>query len=298
MRASVAICTHNRGHDTMQAVDSILKGESDYMTYEILVIDNRSTDNTKELFESLNFPEHVRYIFEPQLGLSYARNRAIEEAKGEFVMFLDDDALAASTWVDEVIKIFDMDPDIGCVGGKIVPIWEGGKPEWIPDDIVSLYTVMDFSDSIVEMKAPHIPFGANVSFRKNIFKEIQPFRVDLGRVGNNLMSSEESELIGRVRVVHKIYYSPYAVVEHKIAKSRLNKRWLLRRVYWQGISDATRYQKSVWGIYKHLIRIAQSALVIAISFNNVKKVTSQMAKISYRNGTIVGSFRNGKGLNT
>ncbi|MEO2205059.1 glycosyltransferase [Paenibacillus pabuli] len=298
MRASVAICTHNRGNDTMQAVDSILKGDSDYTAYEILVIDNRSTDNTKELFASLGFPEHVRYIFEPQLGLSYARNRAIEEAKGEFVMFLDDDALAAPTWVDEVIKIFDMDPDIGCVGGKIVPIWEGGKPEWIPDDIVSLYTVMDFSDSIVEMKAPHIPFGANVSFRKSIFKEIQPFRVDLGRVGNNLMSSEESELIGRVRLVHKIYYSPYAVVEHKIAKSRLNKRWLLRRVYWQGISDATRYQKSAWGIYKHLIRIAQSALLIAISFNNVKKVTSQMAKISYRNGTIVGSFRNGKGLNT
>ncbi|CAH1203800.1 hypothetical protein PAECIP111890_02344 [Paenibacillus sp. JJ-223] len=281
----------------MQAVDSVLRGDTEQSEFEILVIDNRSTDNTKELFDSMQFPSNVRYIFEPQLGLSYARNRAIEEAKGEFILFLDDDALAFPSWIDEVLKIFDKDPAIGCVGGKIIPLWEGGKPDWIPDDIVSLYTVMDFSDHVVEMQAPHIPFGANVSFRKNIFEKIQPFRVDLGRVGTNLMSSEESELISRVRLEHKIYYSPFAVVEHKISKSRLNKRWLLRRMYWQGISDATRYRKSAWGIFKHVIRIAQALVLMLLSVNNVKKVTSQMVKISYRNGTIVGSFRKSKGMN-
>ncbi|MDK8191589.1 glycosyltransferase [Paenibacillus sp. UMB7766-LJ446] len=298
MRASVSICTHNRAIDTMQAVESVLNGDMGSADYEILVIDNNSTDNTKELFDSLNMPAHVRYIFEPQLGLSYARNRAIKEAKGEFVLFLDDDALACSTWIKEVVRIFDMDSRIGCVGGKIVPIWEGGKPDWIPHDIVSLYTLMDFSSEIVEMHAPSIPFGANVAFRRSIFQQIKPFREDLGRVGSNLMSSEESELIGRVRLEYKVFYSPYAIVEHKIAKSRLTKRWLLRRVYWQGISDATRYKKSGWGIFKHTVRIVQAALLILISFNNVQKVMSEMAKISYRNGTIVGSFRNSRGLNT
>lgn len=298
MRASVAICTHNRAVDTMQAVESVLKGDTDPADYEILVVDNHSTDHTRDLFDSSHMPEHVRYIFEPQLGLSYARNRAIKEAKGEFILFLDDDALACPTWINEVIKIFDMDSRIGCVGGKIVPIWEGGRPEWIPQDIVSLYTLMDFSEKVVEMPAPSIPFGANVAFRVSIFEKLEPFREDLGRVGTNLMSSEESELISRVRQEHKVFYSPYAVVEHKIAKSRLTKRWLLRRVYWQGISDATRYKKSAWGVFKHTIRIVQAALLIVISFNNVQKVMSEMAKISYRNGTIVGSFRNGRGLNT
>ncbi|WP_256863633.1 glycosyltransferase [Paenibacillus sp. RU5A] len=297
MRASIAICTHNRGNDTMQAIDSLLKGDAENESYEILVIDNCSTDNTKVLFDSLDFPPHVRYILEPQLGLSYARNRAIEEAQGEFVLFLDDDALASSSWIAEIVKIYDMDPAIGCVGGKIVPIWEGGKPEWIPDDLVSLYTLLDFSDSVVEMNAPHIPFGANVSFRKSVFKQIEPFRTDLGRIGNNLLSGEESDLIERIRVHYKVYYNPYAIVEHKIAKSRLNKRWLLRRVYWQGISDATQHHKSTWGILKHLFIISLASVYILVSMNNVKKVTRGMAKISYRNGSIVGSFRKSKGMN-
>lgn len=281
----------------MQAIESLLKGDAAQATYEVLVIDNCSTDHTKELFESVGFPAHVRYIFEPQLGLSYARNRAIQEARGEFVLFLDDDALASASWIREVVKIFDMDPEIGCVGGKIVPIWEGGRPDWIPDDFISLYSILDFSKETVEMSEPHIPFGANVSFRKSIFKEIQPFRTDLGRIGNNLLSGEESDLIGRIRAKYKIYYNPYAAVEHKISKSRLNKRWLLRRVYWQGISDATLHQKNSSGIFKHLLIIFLACIYIIVSMTNVKKVTKGLAKIYYRNGSIVGSFRKSKGMN-
>ncbi|WP_427179360.1 glycosyltransferase [Paenibacillus sp. TC-CSREp1] len=297
MRASVAICTHNRGKDTMQAIESLLRGDMELSTYEVLVVDNCSTDHTKALFESMNFPTHVRYIFESQLGLSYARNRAIQEARGEFIMFLDDDALASTSWIREVVKIFDRDPEIGCVGGRILPIWEGGKPDWIPDDFLSMYSILDFSSETVEMKEPHIPFGANVSFRKSIFKEIQPFRTDLGRIGKNLLSGEESDLIGRVRAKYKIYYNPYAAVEHKISKSRLNRRWLLRRVYWQGISDAVQHQKNTGGLFKHLLIIILACIYIIVSMTNVKKVTKGLAKIYYRNGSIVGSFRKSKGMN-
>ncbi|MET3937912.1 glycosyltransferase involved in cell wall biosynthesis [Paenibacillus sp. PvP094] len=297
MKASVAICTHNRAKDTVEAVQSVLAQESCSFEFEVLVIDNNSRDNTKELFHESLWPTQVRYIMESQLGLSYARNRAIREAKGEFILFLDDDALASSCWIQEVINVFERDAAIGCVGGKIDPIWEGGKPDWIPEEIIGLYTLMDFSDHIVEMKPPYFPFGANVSFRKSVFDNIEPFREDLGRVGNNLLSSEESELISRIREKYKIYYTPYGSVQHKISKSRLNKRWLLRRMYWQGISDATRYNKSSWGLFKHVARIAQAGLLILLCMNNVQKVMSQLVKISYRNGTIVGSFRNGRGLN-
>ncbi|MFJ2045761.1 glycosyltransferase [Paenibacillus taichungensis] len=298
MRASVVICTHNRAVDTVEAVHSVLAQEDINIEFEVLVIDNNSKDNTKELFHDSHWPENVRYIFESRLGLSYARNRAIREAKGEFIMFLDDDALASPSWIQEVINVFELDERIGCVGGKIDPIWEGGKPDWIPDEIIGLYTLMDFSDMVIEMKPPYFPFGANVSFRKSVFDNIEPFREDLGRVGNNLLSSEESELISRIREKYKIYYTPYGSVQHKISKSRLNKRWLLRRMYWQGISDATRYNKSSWGLFKHIIRIAQAGLLILLCMNNVQKVMSQLVKISYRNGTIVGSFRNSRGLNT
>lgn len=297
MRASVVICTYNRAVDTVEAVHSVLAQEDINIEFEVLVIDNHSKDNTKELFQNSHWPNNVRYIFEGQLGLSYARNRAIREAKGEFILFLDDDALASPSWIQEVINVFELDEQIGCVGGKIDPIWEGGKPEWIPDEIIGLYTLMDFSDHVIEMMPPYFPFGANVSFRKSVFEKIEPFREDLGRVGNNLLSSEESELISRIREKYKIYYTPYGSVQHKISKSRLNKRWLLRRMYWQGISDATRYNKSSLGLLKHVVRIAQAGLLILLCINNVQKVMSQLVKISYRNGTIVGSFRNSRGLN-
>ena len=219
MRASVVICTHNRAKDTVEAVQSVLAQEDQDIEFEVLVIDNNSKDNTRELFQSTDWPNHVRYIYESKLGLSYARNRGIREAQGEFIMFLDDDALASSSWIREVIHVFERDEKIGCVGGKIDPIWEGGKPDWIPDEIIGLYTLMDFSDQVTEMKQPYFPFGANVSFRKSVFDSIEPFREDLGRVGNNLLSSEESELISRIREKYDIFYTPYGSVQHKISKA-------------------------------------------------------------------------------
>jgi glycosyltransferase involved in cell wall biosynthesis len=294
MKVTVAICTHNRAKDTGEAIESVLTQSFDKEEIEIVVIDNRSTDNTADVVNGLRqrHGPRVRYILENKLGLSVARNRAIREANGEFILFLDDDAIASSHWVQHIVNVFERDMTIGCVGGKIDPVWETGEPDWIPEEYRAVFTILDYSNGVKEMPSPSIPYGANVAFRTSVFRYFQPFREDLGRVGKNLLSSEESELIARLREKYKVYYTSYASVKHKIAKERTTKKWFLKRIFWQGVSDAVKRQdKSVLAVVKHTIRMLQAVGTSLFSIFHFKKFIRQVVKIYYRNGSIVGILR-------
>ncbi|CAM3556469.1 glycosyltransferase [Marinicrinis lubricantis] len=294
MKATIAICTHNRADELEEAIRSALDQDYNRNDFEVLVIDNRSTDATPMIVSRLEKETSgkLRYIYEEKLGLSAARNRAIKESKGEFILFLDDDAIACSNWIKSILSVFETDSQIGCVGGKIEPIWQGGEPTWISDQHKSLYSILDYSDQITEMPHPKIPFGANVAFRKNIFREMTPFREDLGRVGTNLLSNEESELISRIRKQYKVFYTPHGFVKHKIAKDRSTKKWILRRFYWQGISYSTvSKNNAAVSMAKHIIKWLEAAVLLIFNFYNNKKAINQLVKICYRNGAIVGLFR-------
>ncbi|RKP53847.1 glycosyltransferase [Cohnella endophytica] len=294
MKVTVAICTHNRAKDTGEAIVSVLTQSFDKNQIEIIVVDNRSTDNTAEAVQALRriHGDRIRYVFEDKLGLSVARNRAIREANGEFILFLDDDALASSRWVQHIVDVFERDEAIGCVGGKIDPIWESGEPDWIPDEYRAVFTILDYTNGVKEMPAPAIPYGANVAFRKSVFDCFEPFREDLGRVGGNLLSSEESELIARIRSKYKVFYSSYALVKHKIPKERTTKKWFMKRIFWQGVSDAVRMQdKGLKSIAKHTIRMMQAAAASLLLIFRTKRFIRQVFKIYYRNGSLVGILR-------
>ncbi|MCU6707972.1 glycosyltransferase [Paenibacillus sp. J5C_2022] len=296
MKATVAVCTHNRAEDTREAVQSVLDGSYRGDDMEIIVVDNGSTDTTAEVIGALcdRHGPRVRYVYEQRLGLSVARNRAIREARGEYILFLDDDALASREWVEEILHVFEGDSGIGCVGGRIDPIWEAGEPAWIPDEHRSVFTILDFADSITEMEAPAIPYGANVAFRTSALMEGELFREDLGRVGSKLLSSEESELIARLRRKHKVVYTPHGSVRHKIAKTRTTRKWFLRRIFWQGVSDAVkRGDRSAWAMAKHIIRMLQAIMATLPAVFHPKAFIRQVSNICYRNGTLVGILRYG-----
>ncbi|WP_424767439.1 glycosyltransferase [Paenibacillus sp. sgz302251] len=299
MKVTVAICTHNRAKDTEEAVESVLVQNYSKEEIEIIVVDNRSTDDTAFVVKDLQLLHgpRLRYIFENKLGLSNARNRAIREARGEYILFLDDDAIASRDWVSNIVDVFAMGADIGCVGGRIDPVWEAAEPDWIPEEHRSVFTILDYASRVTEMPAPAIPYGANVAFRTNLFRHMKPFREDLGRVGKNLLSSEESELIARMRETSKVYYTPHAAVKHKITKERTTKKWFLKRIFWQGVSDAVKRQdKSVLAVAKHTIRLLQAVGASLLSIFHFKRFIRQIVNICYRNGSIVGILRyNGRG---
>lgn len=289
MRATVAICTHNRAADLREALLSLLSQRFDD-TFEVIVVDNNSTDLTAQTvleFQKIAlFPVH--YIFEERLGLSVARNRAIRESSGQFVLFLDDDAIASSGWIAGIVAVFDSDDGIGCVGGKIDPVWEGGAPQWLAPENRSLYTILDYAEGIAEMRQPAIPFGANVAFRRSALDMNALFREDLGRVGSNLLSSEETELIDRIRAGHSVYYTSHASVLHKIPRSRISRKWLLRRIYWQGVSRAVSSRGKLGMFALSIMKVPVFVLLSLPVLYDKRRVFRNVSRIAYNNGLISG----------
>ncbi|MDR1585310.1 MAG: glycosyltransferase family 2 protein, partial [Prevotellaceae bacterium] len=132
---SIIICTYNRDNYLYNALKSIAENDFPFSDYEIVLINNNSTDATEtecSRFQN-DFPQvDFRYFVETNQGLSYARNRGIRESKGEILVFLDDDAFVGKNYLRNLQKNIETNPDWAAFGGKITPLFENGKtPEWL-----------------------------------------------------------------------------------------------------------------------------------------------------------------------
>lgn len=237
---SVIICTYNRGDVLRETFDSYAaqRGALD-ADVELLVVDNNSTDNTRDITESFAAGRgNVRYVFEKTPGLSYARNTGIREARGEIVAYVDDDVFFDPDWLGEVRDVFRRHSDADCMGGKSIPVFDGGRPGWITDDLLGVYGSTMSGDAEKIMIYDEHPFGLNMAFRRGALDRVGLFNQDLGRKKKNLLSMEESDYFFRVSQAGlKVYYAPSALLYHRIPKTRINKDWVRSRYYWQGISE-------------------------------------------------------------
>jgi len=245
--ASVIICTYNRA----EALDQVLAGLSVQTapanSFEILVVDNNSTDHTREIVERWGSKlPNLRYLFESRQGLSYARNRGLEEAQAPIIAFLDDDAVPEPPWLSSLLTTYQtITPAPAAVGGKILLRWEGGqRPAWMHPDLMHSLGFQDYGEEIRQV--PHIN-GGNMSFRADLVRRYGGFDVRLGRRGEAQFTSEESELQLHLRQDgHSIYYQPQAVVWHLIGRERQRPEYFLNRFYGHGVSDAMRYKLHRW----------------------------------------------------
>lgn len=239
---SAIICTHNRAEYLTKAIQSLIDQHTPKDKYEIIVVDNCSTDPTKKVVEKFSNLGNVRYIHESTLGLSYARNTGWHNARGKYVAYLDDDAIACPVWLDKILEVFEtVTPRPGCVGGKAEPLWEAPRPTWLSDKLVTGLTVINWSDT------PHVLpdlsqrwlVGANIAFPVEVLERVGGFTSGLDRAGKNLLSSGDIFLEKQIlKAGYSCFYHPKITVSHHIQKSRLEKGWFIRRYYWQGVSDA------------------------------------------------------------
>ena len=239
MKITAIICTHNRSDVLPKAIESLLSQSISKDQYEILVIDNASTDNTNELCKKYATYGNFRYVFEPVPGLSTARNTGMAEAKGQYVAYMDDDAIASDHWLETLLSGFEtVTPSPASVGGKIEPIWEAPKPDWLPDQKKPYLTILDYGVKPVFLTYPKILYGTNMAFTKEALVGIGGFRTDVGRVKHCLLSGEEMEVYRQLAEKElPVYYLPSASVRHLVPKNRLTKKWLYTRHYWQGRSE-------------------------------------------------------------
>ena len=223
--------------DTLSSWLSVDQGSAQV---EFIVVDNASTDATPDVVEKFqsDFPNRLRYVHEKKVGLSNARNRGIKEASGPIIAFVDDDIYFDSLWLQKMLDAFREHPEVHCVGGNTIPIFEIEKPAWLTDSELKCYGSTLSGDRDRLMSFPEHPFGVNMGFRKDVFETVGEFKTNLGRIKNSLLSNEEKEMFYRVNAAGMlVFYASKAVLQHRIPAERLDEKWLLKRAYWQGISS-------------------------------------------------------------
>jgi len=239
---TVAICTHNRATYLALALASLQQQSLPAGQFEILVVDNCSTDDTRRVVEGFcQALPNLRYLHDSRLGLSNARNTALGAARGRYIAYLDDDAVAAPQWLQALLTAFSSgSPRVACVGGRIDPIWEIPRPEWLPDELLGYLTVVDWGSSGPALTAQRrYVAGANMAFEVAALHDAGGFDPALGRTGGNLVSQEE--ILVQRRLAARgltVFYEHGAVVRHHLPASRLTQQWLCARVFADGYSDA------------------------------------------------------------
>lgn len=226
---SVVIPTYNRSALLRSTVDSVLNQDTQ-TTFEVIVIDNNSSDDTKDVVASLieTYPGKVRYVVERKQGNAHARNRGIEEAKGAIVAFVDDDVTVDKNWLTSLKTILDARSDLSFVGGKVLPQWNGPPPSWLTPDHWAPLALLDYGNDefAISGNSPRGLLTANIAFRRNVFEETGMFLPDLQRVKNMIGSMEDHEFLLRVcRSGKQGIYTPRMIATTHIDTERLTKAY-------------------------------------------------------------------------
>jgi len=230
MDISIIVCTYNRCErlrNVLRDIRSLTPPR--HGGYEVVVVDNNSTDQTRAVVEAAMKGSQavVRYGFEGRQGKSHALNRGVQLATGAVLAFTDDDVEIERTWLVEIERAFTSYPCIG-VGGRIVPMWSQGKPSWYveqgPCALMAAIVRLNLGEDACEMKAP--PFGANMAFRREAFERFGPFRTDLGPNPRDMVRGEDTEFGRRVLAAgEQVMYIPTMVVRHPVEEQRATKAY-------------------------------------------------------------------------
>lgn len=244
---SVVVCTYNRAPQLEDCLSSLEGQQVADDLFEVLVVDNNSTDQTRECIARFEEARGVfRYLQEHRQGLSHARNAGWENAQGRYVAYIDDDAKASSDWVGEMLSFIDRNPSVEAFGGPYSAYTTVQAPAWFPPE----YGSWSLGDQERALKADdEYVNGTNMVFRKQTLISLGGFNPALGMKGEKVLYGEETQLQVLLRRQGGIvYYAPRMKVAHLIAPYKFHLRWLLRSTFLNGLRSRTvlREERSLW----------------------------------------------------
>jgi glycosyltransferase involved in cell wall biosynthesis len=238
--ATVLICTYNRGNLLGETLDAIAKVRAT-LAWEVVVVDNNSTDHTRSVVESrqAGYPVALRYLFEPRQGNSFALNTGIASTNATIIAFTDDDVRVSEEWLQEACAPMLSNPAIDYTGGPVRPIWDAPPPAWVDQtrsDLWGTLAILDYGPSVfVFEERRRVPLGANMAVRRALFDRVGKFDTNLGRVRNSLRGQAQAEFFCRSRTAGaRGVYAPAMAVEHHVPGPRLTRRYFRRWWFWKG----------------------------------------------------------------
>ncbi|WP_294534119.1 glycosyltransferase [uncultured Rhodoblastus sp.] len=241
-RICACICTYQRYDLLPRAVESLARQTLTKDRYEILIVDNSPDFAKAEAFgQAFETFENLRYVVERTPGLSNARNVAAGLSKAPVIAFIDDDAVAAPNWAEEILRAFEIfGPATMIVGGRVDPIWQAPRPAWLHDSMLGNLSVVDWGGEARIAAPEEWVAGTNIALRVEAILQNGGFSRNLGRIGSgsSLLSNEEVQLVETIRAAGgKLVYAPDARVNHLVDRRRLTKTWFRKRAAWQAFSD-------------------------------------------------------------
>lgn len=232
MKISVILCTYNRSASLGKALESVAASTlPSSVDWEVLVVDNNSKDQTREVVKSFcdRYPHRFRYVFEPQPGKSNALNRGIREARGTLLAFTDDDVTVEPTWLQSLTSGLDGGEWSGAAG-RVRPARSFEAPRWLPlegpNNMGGILAIFDLGEVPRQLNQP--PIGNNMAFRKEMFEKYGCFRSDLGPRPGSEIRDEDTEFGRRLlEAGERLRYEPSAVIYHDVPEKRLKKEYFL-----------------------------------------------------------------------
>ena len=255
---SIIVCTYNRDKYLYGALQCIAENGFSTDAYEIILVNNMSTDNTEAECQRFghDYPDvNFHYFVEANQGLSYARNRGIKESRGETLLFLDDDSYIQKDYLKNLQRQLNDHPEADAFGGKIDPVFESSEtPKWLSKWNYSWVSAIDLGEKVFQFKGKAFPIGANMGIKKAMLDKTGAFNPQLGRSKKNLMGGEEKDLFERIQQQGGlIYYFPDVVVNHVIPPTRTTKDYVKR--LGEGVGRSERIRTLGVSKWKYLKRL-------------------------------------------
>ena len=298
MKITAILCTYNRSGSLVKALQSLAASVMpEPIEWEILVVDNNSSDQTRAVVEGFcdRYPGRFRYLFEARQGKSYALNSGIREARGEIVAFLDDDVSVEPNWLHNLTAVLHIGDWAGS-GGRILPAPGYLPPSWLALDgpfslLGALCAYSDPGDEPGELRTP--PVGTNMAFRKEMFSKFGLFRSDLGPRPGSEIRCEDTEFGQRLMAGgERLRYVPTAVVHHAIHAERVRKEFFL--AWWfdfgRGSVRLNGRNLTTIEILKLLGRTMLTALQWLLSFDPQRRFYSQ-CRVWFAAGKLIEARR-------
>lgn len=233
MKISIVISTYNRERFIGITLDSFLNLNFPKKEYEIIVVDNNSTDNTRDIV--LQYGNKIKYVFEPRQGVHFAKNTGAKVAIGEILYFTDDDMIADSELLNAVLDVYNFDERVSTVTGKVLPKWEVPPPRWVAEHLTNQYlSLMDLREEFMITTSLDLLYTCHYAIKRKVFFQAEGFNPEM--FGRKCFGDGETGLtIKTAKLGYLFGYNAKLIIHHIIPAARMTQKYLNKRI---GVSGA------------------------------------------------------------